>query len=288
MSVQSNLWICVSGNFPDSSFNCNSSRSSVAALRFWRKTSRLRQVFFGGKGAMIRLLSRAAMLLALFLPPLMSGAEAGVGERAGEAVCAWKRWSPIARAQYYVLDDEDYCWYDDGWHGPGWYWCGYEGYEGYGWGGPYGWNGWGGGYSIRGHRRHGVGVWRAGPPARRLSPGPPAAGGFPAGGAPASRHFGAVGAPARPGLTGGVQHQGGAPAFHGAQGDGGFHGFGAPASPGFQAGGAPAFHGAGGGFGGLGGGGGFHGGGGFQGFGGGGGFHGGGGAFTGGHGGGHR
>lgn len=36
----------------------------------------------------------------------------------------------------------DYCWYDDGWRGPGWYWCGYAYRTGYGWGGPLGWNNW--------------------------------------------------------------------------------------------------------------------------------------------------
>jgi hypothetical protein len=36
----------------------------------------------------------------------------------------------------------DYCWYDDGWRGPGWYWCGYAYRTGFGWGGPLGWNGW--------------------------------------------------------------------------------------------------------------------------------------------------
>lgn len=35
-----------------------------------------------------------------------------------------------------------YCWYDDGWRGPGWYWCGYAYRAGFGWGGPLGWNGW--------------------------------------------------------------------------------------------------------------------------------------------------
>ena len=30
----------------------------------------------------------------------------------------------------------------DGWHGPGWYWCGYHHRVGLGWGGPEGWNGW--------------------------------------------------------------------------------------------------------------------------------------------------
>ena len=36
----------------------------------------------------------------------------------------------------------DYCWADDGWRGPGWYWCGYAYRPGFGWGGPLGWNNW--------------------------------------------------------------------------------------------------------------------------------------------------
>jgi hypothetical protein len=36
----------------------------------------------------------------------------------------------------------DYCWADDGWRGPGWYWCGYAYRTGFGWGGPLGWNSW--------------------------------------------------------------------------------------------------------------------------------------------------
>ena len=63
---------------------------------------------------MIRLLSRVVLSLALFLPLLASGAEAGVGNRAGEAFCAWKRSPPIEKVQYFSFDDEDYCWYDDG------------------------------------------------------------------------------------------------------------------------------------------------------------------------------
>jgi hypothetical protein len=249
---------------------------------------------------MSRLSLPTALLLALFLPLAPSGAEAGVGNRAGEAIRAWKG-SPLEKVQYFSFDDEDYCWYDDGWNGPGWYWCGYESDQGAGWGGPYGWNGWGGGYTIHRHSRRGAGVWHPGPPTRRLGAGGvPTAPRLPAGGAPTTRHFRAGGALSRPGVNGGVAaypglHGGGAP-FHGAEGGGGFRGFGgAPASPGLQGGGAPVSHGFGGG--GFQGGGapasrGFGGGGGFQGFGGGGfhggGFQGGGGAFSGGHGGGHR
>jgi len=38
--------------------------------------------------------------------------------------------------------DQNYCWYEDGWNGAGWYQCGYVWQKGYGWGGPYGWHGW--------------------------------------------------------------------------------------------------------------------------------------------------
>jgi hypothetical protein len=35
-----------------------------------------------------------------------------------------------------------HCWYPGGWHGPGWYWCGYGHRHGLGWGGGEGWQGW--------------------------------------------------------------------------------------------------------------------------------------------------
>jgi hypothetical protein len=35
-----------------------------------------------------------------------------------------------------------YCWYADGWRGPGWYWCGYAYRPGFGWGGQFGGNNW--------------------------------------------------------------------------------------------------------------------------------------------------
>ena len=72
-----------------------------------------------------------------------------------------------APAQYYAFDNEDYCWYEQGWRGPGWYICGDQWDNGFGWGGPFGWNGWGGGPNIvRQTHRRGVGIWRAEPPHR--------------------------------------------------------------------------------------------------------------------------
>ena len=35
-----------------------------------------------------------------------------------------------------------YCWYPNGWRGPGWYRCGFRWRRGFGWGGPAGWHGW--------------------------------------------------------------------------------------------------------------------------------------------------
>lgn len=44
----------------------------------------------------------------------------------------------------YFFGGRSYCFYPDGWRGPGFYWCGYNWRRGYGWGGPMGWRGWGG------------------------------------------------------------------------------------------------------------------------------------------------
>jgi hypothetical protein len=64
--------------------------------------------------------------------------------------------SPIQKAQYFI-DGRRYCWYWDGWHGPGWYWCGYAWRRGFGWGGGHGWHGWRvaprGGVVVRGGPR---------------------------------------------------------------------------------------------------------------------------------------
>src|SRR5262249_45172723 len=84
---------------------------------------------------------------------LIAGAAAAALMAAGIASSAQA--APISRddpnliqAQFavYFYSGHRYCWYDDGWHGPGWYWCGYPGRSGYGWGGAWGWRGWRGGH----------------------------------------------------------------------------------------------------------------------------------------------
>lgn len=54
----------------------------------------------------------------------------------------------------YVHEGHRYCFYFDGWHGPGWYRCGFAFRRGLGWGGVYGWNDWTyGPYERRYHGR---------------------------------------------------------------------------------------------------------------------------------------
>lgn len=51
--------------------------------------------------------------------------------------------APIEQVQYF-FGGRRYCWYPDGWRGPGYYRCGFAWRRGFGWGGPMGWRGWGG------------------------------------------------------------------------------------------------------------------------------------------------
>ena len=74
--------------------------------------------------------------------------------------------APSLQQAQYLWAGRNYCWYPGGWHGPGYYWCGYSGRRGYGWGGPVGWNGWRWGYhgyyggGWHGGWRGGHGHWR--------------------------------------------------------------------------------------------------------------------------------
>jgi hypothetical protein len=58
----------------------------------------------------------------------------------------------------YVVRGQRYCFYFDGWHGAGWYRCGYAWRRGLGWGGVYGWQGWEYGPAARRFGRAGVSV----------------------------------------------------------------------------------------------------------------------------------
>jgi len=81
-----------------------------------------------------------------------AAANAGVADGIVSGDLARARVAPVEKTQFFY-NGQNYCWYDGGWRGPGWYWCGYAWNSGYGWGGGYGWNGW----SNRGYRNRGYG-----------------------------------------------------------------------------------------------------------------------------------
>ena len=193
-------------------------------------TIRLQKSVDEGILVMPRNLLGAVARAAFFALAFARSAEAGVGGGAGEVLSSVRYTAPIEKAQYDVFDNDNYCWYDDGWQGAGWYLCGEEWDNGVGWGGPFGWNGWGGGGHIWRHRhphpeppKHG----------RDHGPRPPVG----PGGGPFSHTF-----RNGPGSTG--VGSGSSPIF------GGFHGGGA-APPSLGSGGGGAFHGFGGGGGGI-------------------------------------
>ena len=60
--------------------------------------------------------------------------------------------------QVYVHEGRRYCFYFEGWQGPGWYRCGFAWRRGLGWGGVYGWNSWS--YGPYERRHHHQGNWQ--------------------------------------------------------------------------------------------------------------------------------
>lgn len=76
--------------------------------------------------------------------PFASSADAAIADGAMGARLLTDQIATIEKAQF-LFGGQNYCWYDDGWQGPGWYWCGYAWNNGVGWGGGYGWHGWRGG-----------------------------------------------------------------------------------------------------------------------------------------------
>jgi hypothetical protein len=128
--------------------------------------------------------------------------------------------------QLYMRGGRRYCWYDDGWQGPGWYWCGYRWRRGFGWGGGLGW---GRGFGWHHHGGMGGG-WMGG------GGGGPMGGGWMGGGG-GPMGWGGGGGPMGGGFMGG--------------GPMGFGGGGGGGGGGFMGGGPMGFGGGGGGGGGF-------------------------------------
>jgi hypothetical protein len=95
--------------------------------------------------------------------PLAGVAEAAIGDGVAASHIATQL-MPVEKAQFF-FGGRNFCFYPDGWHGPGFYWCGYGNRNGLGYGGPVGWHGWrggggghgGGGHGGGGHGGHGGG-----------------------------------------------------------------------------------------------------------------------------------
>jgi hypothetical protein len=68
--------------------------------------------------------------------PFASSGQAAIGD--GVLAAHVQMTAPIEDASY-VYGGHNYCWYDGGWKGAGWYQCGYAWRHGLGWGGAVGW-----------------------------------------------------------------------------------------------------------------------------------------------------
>jgi hypothetical protein len=111
---------------------CNSSIFCVVYLdEFWLKEEAMRRIglTLTAAAALIAFGTLADRLQAAPFAP--EGLRAVVGSL-----------DIIEKAQAFVWHGRRYCWYDDGWQGPGFYWCGYARRHGLGWGGGAGWHGW--------------------------------------------------------------------------------------------------------------------------------------------------
>src|ERR1700704_5374355 len=84
----------------------------------------------------------AAAAVAVGVTAIGTRAEAGPLPAFGGLSAASDAVAITENVQYF-FGGRNYCWYDDGWNGPGWYWCGYRYRRGFGYGGGHGFHGWG-------------------------------------------------------------------------------------------------------------------------------------------------
>ena len=97
----------------------------------------------------LRVLAYLALALASFT--ITDGVEASVGDSSVGALSSFGRLSLAQTVQYGGSN----CYYGDGWNGRGWYLCGDEWNDGFGWVGPFNTSV---GPAVRRHHRHGFAV----------------------------------------------------------------------------------------------------------------------------------
>jgi hypothetical protein len=114
------------------------------------------------ENSMRRLISIAAAV-AFMAAEAMTGGSAAAGAATPVAGLEMLAHSELAleKAQF-AFGGRNFCFYDNGWQRPGWYWCGYAFRRGLGWGGPQGWHGWNRGSGWNNGHRQGGGGWRGG------------------------------------------------------------------------------------------------------------------------------
>jgi hypothetical protein len=104
------------------------------------------RIFCGGDimegSTMHRLKTAFAVALAVGSMSSIAGAMDGTIVATGVSTAA-DRLNLVDQVEF-VFGGHKHCWYAEGWHGPGWYWCGYadDKHKGRGWGGPEGYRGW--------------------------------------------------------------------------------------------------------------------------------------------------
>ncbi|HXT09709.1 MAG TPA: hypothetical protein VN715_22605, partial [Roseiarcus sp.] len=88
-------------------------------------------------------MKKLASFVAALSLPLMAALPASAGIGVGSAgVGVVPDSNALVEHVQFVYGGRTYCWYDGGWKGPGWYYCGYAWRSGLGWGGGYGWRNW--------------------------------------------------------------------------------------------------------------------------------------------------
>jgi hypothetical protein len=84
---------------------------------------------------------RSAIAIALMAGTLSLTGTANAGVATSIPGTAADSLTTVDQVQF-LIGGRRHCWYADGWHGPGWYWCGYRLRRGLGWGGGEGFHGW--------------------------------------------------------------------------------------------------------------------------------------------------
>ena len=147
---------------------------------------------------------------------LTSTAQAAPTGLAGHLSSAADTLNMIEKTQF-IYVGHNYCWYDDGWNGPGWYWCGDYLRRGFGWGGGSGWHG----HHFRGGRGGGTRVIVRGGRGGRGGGGGGGGGGMMGGGGGGGGGGGMMGGGGGGGGGGGMMGGGGGGGGGGGMGMGG-------------------------------------------------------------------